>query len=161
MDVIDFHIKNDYFVNIELSTEKCVDVLYPVNLLLNIPSNHTRYILGDKKVSKYIDNNLSAEIELVPYAMRLVVYQDIIFESIRRNIAGELILFDGEPLGDSLMELFPAPEDEEIQNQEQALNACIALLGSGVGAEHLAMQKGIAEGYEQSIAVIYRGGIEQ
>lgn len=122
-ELLNFHIKNDFYISADEVEENCVLVNFPQNIIDDIPTDKIIYEVSDGHVGKlFVDNNVRRNLEVPNYAKRIVVLHDFILMCTLLNISSVITVctnLNGIAVKSNIMNLFKKPEDEETINKEK------------------------------------------
>ena len=132
LDIVQFHIQNEYYVKIEPLNSVGCQAHFPVNILNNVPQITKVYMLNEDSIDLhiYINDELvtSTNIETEKIQARLVVIQDILLFANTLEITPALIIVE-----DDLMKMLDIGLTKEEREQEKELFVIFRdLVSSGV-----------------------------
>lgn len=154
MDIIQFHVKNNYYVSVKPIDKLCGCIAeYPENKLKNIPKITKTYILCDKtyKIDYYVNIGNIKKTDTI-YAnsanIRILVAQDVLLTTLKLGMISTLII----PLQKNLFETLSIPQTNQEKQKEARLCVEYSKLLSGEVPDRN------VEGYDQLLSYFENGG---
>jgi hypothetical protein len=155
--LIQFHIKNNYYVKIT-PLDKAIGccATFPPNLLTNQPGYFKTYIVGENPDSIEVFENVNSSsrvIDVPRIVIRLLITEDILLNTIKRGISRHLMVVDGGKQTNTFHILKINLTKEELEEEK---DLCIRFRQMLVGKE----RKGIdVSGFEEVLKCFENGGL--
>jgi hypothetical protein len=160
LDIIKFHIDNNYYVNIIPITKLIgCQAQFPANILLNVPETTITYLIEQDPLRIEIyENNIKPHNVVIPkYSARLLVLVDILMRTIARNLSPALILVEDakeKTVFDTLdLELSTSDQDAE----KKMLILLRNFLVSGEAENDI--EETLLDGYRMMLDCFENGGL--
>lgn len=170
-NILNFHITNGYFIRAQRmkSSNGCF-IEYPKSIIINnvIEPFISCYFVNDNKIKviKELENKegQSKEIIAPTYAIRSLIAEDIIIETVKLKLNHKLVIChdkSGNLLKDtnSLPQLLDPPNTVEDIEKEQKILDLLAKVILGLDCSLLANELDVYEGYKIIKHVFDNGGI--
>lgn len=159
-EIIEFHIKNGYFIKVQRTkTANGCFVEYPKYILKNyiIEPFIACYLCEDNKIKYYTEkegeDGDNKEMSVPNYAIRSVIAEDILMQTIYLNLSHELIFCynkEGNPCENihDIPQLINPPQDSLDKTKEQALMDILKYVIQGLDYSQQAQELDVYEGYK-------------
>lgn len=151
MDIVNFHVKHNYYVSIEPIKNFCgCSVIFPKNKLMNIPELNKTYILYSTNytIEYYVQLKLKDTIQAHNNNIKLLVVQDILLTTLRRNMSRHLLLSKEKRLFELLE--FEQTKTQKAEEAKLCKEFSNILSGQATGSN--------IEGYDQLLSYFEKGG---
>ncbi len=162
MNLLEFHIKYNYYIDIKKTKRGC-SVYYPSNFLLEEPM-HAKVaeyqILPQGVKYREVESPDWTKIKLEDYVKRLFVTTDIILNMGYRCITKNLVMLNDKPINElNIPHVLPPPiRKEDLQREEQLGSIYFDMFTNSVD-EASAQSLGVLRGYRAIKKLIDDGGI--